>query len=435
MEEIQALPLAEMQIEPRLPAQRRAASADGGSGDDSSNDKPTETTLKSEIILPSVAPEEKGEMKVLFNNDQNFDGAGDIGRAFFSPSLKRQFTWEIASSSIRFTKVEWVVKAVEDYQKDYIVPQSSSNYDDRRRANEPGFYTVSSDRDQDRFTAILDLPKFQNELSGNNSAPMIMRVHWENKQLVGQTWSGVFTVVNDTKVRDTWYHDESEKGGWGDEERFGGENFDRKQLWDHSSSTTSTQPQATQTTKPTESSSADSSAGGGELSTGAIAGIAVGGAAAVIILITAIFFLYRRRHRKRLAADRAGYDGQRGATTYFTDKENSRVPDTPQTPYSEDGAHRLPPSSVPGLALTHDDIEPSPRQPPSSNVTDGNSTFVPYKNPDPATSRTDLATRSGTALSSNIAHLVEDGMTDDEIRRLEEEERQLDDAIAQARRR
>jgi hypothetical protein len=38
-------------------------------------------------------------------------------------------------------------------------------------------------------------------------------------------------------------------------------------------------------------------------------------------------------------------------------------------------------------------------------------------------------------MSSNVAHLVEDGMTVEEIRRLEEEERQLDDEIERAARR
>jgi hypothetical protein len=38
-------------------------------------------------------------------------------------------------------------------------------------------------------------------------------------------------------------------------------------------------------------------------------------------------------------------------------------------------------------------------------------------------------------MSSNVAHLVEDGMTAEEIRRLEEEERELDDEIERAARR
>ncbi|KLP09210.1 Uncharacterized protein Y057_3884 [Fusarium fujikuroi] len=51
----------------------------------------------------------------------------------------------------------------------------------------------------------------------------------------------------------------------------------------------------------------------------------------------------------------------------------------------------------------------------------------------------DRAAHSGAqtpqGMSSNVAHLVEDGMTVDEIRRLEEEERQLDDEIERAARR
>lgn len=57
-----------------------------------------------------------------------------------------------------------------------------------------------------------------------------------------------------------------------------------------------------------------------------------------------------------------------------------------------------------------------------------------------ATSQTDpsRAVGAGTptpAIASRYAHLVEEGMTDDEIRRLEEEERQLDAAIEDAGRR
>lgn len=43
------------------------------------------------------------------------------------------------------------------------------------------------------------------------------------------------------------------------------------------------------------------------------------------------------------------------------------------------------------------------------------------------------ATPGGVSISEQYAHLVEEGMSDDEIRRLEEEERVLDEAIEQAR--
>jgi hypothetical protein len=448
MEERRAFALAEMEIQPRLPTQTKAPIAERYDQVTTRTEPKSSTATDFPDSIqhsdkPDSPPSDTGP-RFSWDNTNNF-GSDEKDRAFrLDKPLKNSFKWKIDAKT-RVSKVEWKVRQDAEGPFDHIIAVAESepilhhSQDPKFKFKDGPFYSVKQENGAGE--AVFNLQGFGDDDSGYFSHGMIMEVSWTLNGQAGFAQSGLFTVVQNEAQANVWLAGNFVKGPL---EQTG--TVSPEPVADMTgsipmasseptiaASSSTIQPPLSTSSNPANGSSDSSS--GGELSTGAIAGIAVGGAAAVIILITAIFFLYRRRHRKRLAADRAGYDGQRGATTYFTDKENNRVPDTPQTPYSEDGAHRLPPSSVPGLALTHDDIEPGPRQPPSNNATDGNSTFVPYKNPDPATSRTDLATRSGTALSSNIAHLVEDGMTDDEIRRLEEEERQLDDAIAQARRR
>ncbi|CCT63429.1 uncharacterized protein FFUJ_00955 [Fusarium fujikuroi IMI 58289] len=159
-------------------------------------------------------------------------------------------------------------------------------------------------------------------------------------------------------------------------------------------------------------------AAGGGLSTGATAGIAVGAVIGGLLIIGAlVWFFLRRRRRSKKAGDE--YVTQQ---TYAVDKEtHGRAADSPNSPYSDEN-HMQPVA----LGSLDRDRGVAPTPPPGG---------VPRS----SIGSHDRAAHSGAqtpqGMSSNVAHLVEDGMTVDEIRRLEEEERQLDDEIERAARR
>lgn len=180
------------------------------------------------------------------------------------------------------------------------------------------------------------------------------------------------------------------------------------------------------------SSTADSGAGSvgsgnkshhkGGLSTGATAGIAVGAVIAGLLIIGAlVFFLLRRRRQKKDL--NSGYKGQQSSNTYMVDKETTgRVTESPTSPYTDDNQ---------GQHVPLNDIEATREAP---------ATHAPYEDAPPRSSlgshgERGTGTQTPPGVSTNVAHLVEEGMTAAEIRRLEEEERQLDDEIERAARR
>jgi hypothetical protein len=173
---------------------------------------------------------------------------------------------------------------------------------------------------------------------------------------------------------------------------------------------------------PSSSSAADGSSsnsgGGGGLSTGATAGIAVGAVIGGLLLIGALawFFLRRRRSNQRAGDD---YVTQQ---TYAVDKEtHNRATDSPNSPYSDE--NHIQPVFLGNLDR---DRGAAPTPPPAGVP---RSSFGSHDRGDNSGAQTPQG------MSRNVAHLVEDGMTADEIRRLEEEERQLDDEIERAARR
>lgn len=166
--------------------------------------------------------------------------------------------------------------------------------------------------------------------------------------------------------------------------------------------------------------------GGGGLSTGAIAGIAVGAALIGIALIGGlVWFLLCRRRQNKL---QAGYAAREKSNTFMVEKEMSShnpaggavaegYDDSPRGPYSDDGndIHQ----HAPAPARAPDDREFSPY--------DDDSVAAPPHAQDNS--------QNPHGVSRSVAHLVEEGMTPEQIRRLEEEERQLDAEIERSGRR
>lgn len=194
----------------------------------------------------------------------------------------------------------------------------------------------------------------------------------------------------------------------------------------------------------------------GGMSTGTIAGIAVGAALGVLLLGTALVWFFARRRRQNKAGKAGlGYDGGHGRSAdLVAEKEaNAIVAESPRSPYSEDRPHRDS-TLVGGTSETAGDYQPysdnptaTANAPPPSiaapvaraasansrSTADRSSAAFPASAPPPAIGEEGLPPRSDTGMSGRYAHLIEDNMTPEEIARLEEEERQLDVAIEQAR--
>jgi hypothetical protein len=195
----------------------------------------------------------------------------------------------------------------------------------------------------------------------------------------------------------------------------------------------------------TSAASASASTG---LSTGAIAGIAVACGVLGLALIGALiwFMCFRRRRNDHTALGQhtGGYASD-GAAAMMADKELPHVSaDSPRSTYASDRgqlSHDLPIGGGGGVdtrgpmaaaAVTHEDAPYAPYSDRAPTTSPGATTTT--------RSQTDLVgaaatgTRSPTPpISTRYAHLIEEGMTEDEIRRLDEEERQLDAAIEAGR--
>lgn len=215
-------------------------------------------------------------------------------------------------------------------------------------------------------------------------------------------------------------------------------------------------------------STAPNSAGGNAgsnpgLSMGAKAGIGVGVGIAGLLLIGGLVFFFCRRRR------RGPKPYGRGAGAAFGSDSGVMVRGKEMAGVSQSGPHSLyaPDPADPGRLHEHDDApvvnggggggdprhsgygggggggdprhsgygdddvasyraEPIPGAPHGNN--DGGGRATPTPTTDYAPSRPTSEVRS----PSRYAHLIEEGMTQDEIRRLEEEERQLDAAIENA---
>ncbi|CVK83867.1 uncharacterized protein FMAN_01142 [Fusarium mangiferae] len=238
---------------------------------------------------------------------------------------------------------------------------------------------------------------------------MYIQIDWKKDGASGYTKTELFTVTNTDNTTEISELNDRLKKDQSQQETL--------------ESTTSSSSSATATLSPSSTAGAEESSsggggGGGGLSTGATAGIAVGAVIGGLLIIGAlVWFFLRRRRRSKKAGDE--YVTQQ---TYAVDKEtHGRATDSPNSPYSDEN-HMQPVA----LGSLDRDRGVAPTPPPGG---------VPRS----SIGSHDRAAHSGAqtpqGMSSNVAHLVEDGMTVDEIRRLEEEERQLDDEIERAARR
>ncbi|KAH7026318.1 uncharacterized protein B0I36DRAFT_352199 [Microdochium trichocladiopsis] len=161
------------------------------------------------------------------------------------------------------------------------------------------------------------------------------------------------------------------------------------------------------------------------LSNGAIAGIAVGGAAALAIVGVLVWFFCFRRRKQQGPARGAEYGHDAGTHAMIIDKEVPGVSESsPHSAYGDDGGrlHDRGSTAMDSHYAPYSDQAPSAHASPAvANAMTSSQTHLPYGTSSPVPPAT-----------TQYAHLVEEGMTPDEIRRLEEEERALDQAIEAA---
>lgn len=200
-----------------------------------------------------------------------------------------------------------------------------------------------------------------------------------------------------------------------------------------SSASETESPDSSETSEANNSSG--SGGGGGGLSPGVIAGIVVG-VVVFLAVVGGLVFFFLRRHRK--AKRGAGYAdaGHGAANAYMVDKVDATA-QSPRSPYSDDGHDQNTPLD-PHAQHDSDFHGPGPAAGQGSNGSEyaglyqGGQQHRDGAREGGAQSPPGLQSRSNTG---HYSHLVEDGMTEDDIRRLEEEERQLDAEIERAGRR
>ncbi|GFP52329.1 hypothetical protein TASIC1_0001048100 [Trichoderma asperellum] len=381
-----------------------------GNGDTISGGGAGQDTSSSMNIFPSAsptpAPSNPGLLPpasttiLSFNNTANF-GTDITGRVFDSEMQTKLFSWTYDSSNTKLLDIFWYGKNYtgEPFNTSQATVIASAEFDGPTALE---FSKLTA------LNAVLNLtaPHVKNWYEKE----MVIKIEWRNQdEEQGFSQSGVFTVAK------------------GDDPAFSPEEFGRnatraeqdRQGFESitSQGNQSSSPAPTDVGRPSGSSS---SSGGGGLSTGAIAGIAVACSVVGIALIAGLVWFLLRRRRRSVGE---GYKATRQTTNSFTAVKEARpsVAESPiVSPFSDDGETRGFSRSNIAIAL------------PQRSTTTTRAAV-------PAPNGESRADRPESAASGNrprgIAHLVEEGMTEADILRLEEEERHLDAEIERAARR
>ncbi|KAI1075510.1 hypothetical protein F5B20DRAFT_377838 [Whalleya microplaca] len=305
---------------------------------------------------------------------------------------------------------------------------------DRRRQLPPATLPITGN------AVVFPIADSVSAFSNNLNEPLYLEFSWENSTSKGKSYSPLLAIADakDYQVA----ADRLTAAGLGSNPA----NSESIESSADSSSSTTTASATAATAAPVSSAAKPGNNG---LSTGAIIGIAIGCAVAgVLIIALLVWFLCFRRRRgggsgkgTHARPHNAGYASDSGTRAMMADKEAAAVTersphstfnaqDTQQdrashdqyAPYSDApgagaGAAATAREGVAGVAVTTSDSQ--------TNLAPGN-----------GSGGQDGAARSPTPpITTRYAHLVEEGMTEAEIRRLEEEERHLDAAIEDAGRR
>ncbi|KAL6908710.1 hypothetical protein GGI43DRAFT_152744 [Trichoderma evansii] len=376
-----------------------------GAGQDSSSMDilPHETPTSSSFDIlpgasPTPSPTNPGILPPLstsiltFNNTANF-GTSITGRVFYTDDRAKTFAWTYNSSNTKVSDIFWFGK------------ESNGESFNASEATVIAFAVLNGPESEvfskfNAFDAILNLtapdviPWYEKE--------MVIQIGWSNDyKEEGYTQSGVFTVARRS------------------DHTFSAEDFGRNATRSQQDSQgfEGLTPGTQITSAPSSITSRPSSSGGVGLSTGAIAGIAVGCSIAGIALLAFLVWFFLRRRRRSMGE---GYKATRQTSNSFAATKEARpsVAESPiVSPFSDDGEARGFSNSNIAIALPQRETTRRPVPAPHDEESD----------------------RPESAASGNrprgISHLVEEGMTEADILRLEEEERHLDAEIERAARR
>ncbi|KAH6606393.1 hypothetical protein Trco_005546 [Trichoderma cornu-damae] len=374
-----------------------------------SHPSPSSTSSISALPSPSI---------ITFNDNANFGNNSDnTGRVFFTSKPTKLFSWT-HDDTTTLIDIFWYGRIATDeaFNVSQATVIASANFGGSRPSE---FAELNSTSTTLNLTAT--------GLSNWYRKEMVIKIDWETKnQEKGFSQSGVFTVA----VPDTI-----------DPKAFGGEATGHEQDKQGGEAVTSG-GSIGNPTLPTGGGSGngngiggavgggDGHSGGGHsgLSTGAIVGIAVASSIVGIALLGALAWFFIRRHRRRHLDE--GYKATRQTTSSFIAAKEVQpsVAESPiVSPFSDDGEVRAaggPPSSAISMPL-----------PLETSATRGIPAGPASTHDDDRTDRPDAAASGNNNMGRNIAHLVEEGMTEADILRLEEEERHLDAEIERAARR
>ncbi|KYK59984.1 hypothetical protein DCS_01118 [Drechmeria coniospora] len=372
-------------------------------------------------VPPSPSPSPSTSTAVIrFGiNDQPTDRIFSVNE-----SPDRVFTYRAANNTVKLQRVSW------HFKKD-----ETSSYTEIDGVRIPlGLLPAGShyfrNVEPDRVTLVFDSLRRQTNPSSQGTAEqvedagdgqalgkeMVLRIDWLCGNVMGRSQSGIFTVTegvhpfdpNLTSAVERWLRSGNGLAGV---DTILDPAISTAEAPAASSSALGSVPSGNPDHGPSVSPEGSTkNAGGGGLATGAIVGIVLGGAIALILIAALVFMLLRRRRRRhrRQHADTA-------ADALKHDKEMHTAPavDSPRLPYSE---HDHTP---------HD----------GSVAPEDGAILAPHRVERGGHLPTPTAHNAAHGVSRTVAHLVEEGMTPEEIRRLEEEERHLDDEIERSARR
>ncbi|KAH6961014.1 hypothetical protein DER45DRAFT_182714 [Fusarium avenaceum] len=337
------------------------------------------------------------------------DNATDV-ILFFDDNFKDGRVFKLIDGS---GKQIWFNRTDEDTNLKDVKWQVKTEKSMEQTLDSAKFEDSKPDEPVSNFTESFVMLNFTGETAQFYGKDMFIQIDWEKDGATGYTKTELFTVTNSTDDKKL------------NELNNNLENDQREQEPLETTTSPGTDSTSSPSSLPSSSSEADGSSndsssnggGGGGLSTGATAGIAVGAVLGALLIGALAWFFLRRRRRNQRAGD--DYVTQQ---TYAVDKEtHNRAADSPNSPYSDEN-HMQPVF----LGNLDRDRDAAPTPPPAG---------VPRSSFGSHDRGNNSGAQTPQGMSRNVAHLVEDGMTADEIRRLEEEERQLDDEIERAARR
>ncbi|RFU74572.1 hypothetical protein TARUN_7677 [Trichoderma arundinaceum] len=404
----------------------------GGSSSINSNPSTSPTPTSQGDILPNPsstgsATELPSPSVISFNDKANFGtDPNNTGRVFLSSQQSKLFSWEHDSATTP-TEIFWYARNAtgEPFDVSQATAVAHAKFGDKMPSS--GFLSRMLPL---TYTTWQYLSSVSNNGEGeedddddaNNGALSEFYIRkalaygFPSKQR-GFSQSGVFTVAEPGTIDAKAFGQEATDN---DQDKQGGEQITAGGTPGNPTLPTSG-PSGGNGNGNDISGSISSSGGHSGLSTGAIAGIAVACSVVGLALIGALVWFLLRRRRRRHFDEGYKATGQTTSSFIAAKEVQPSVAESPiVSPFSDDGEIRAIGSA---MAAPH----------PLETAATATSTTVLAPALDDRADRPD-SSASGNR-SRGIAHLVEEGMTEADILRLEEEERHLDAEIERAARR